>query len=75
MYNANVRRTWHIHVDEGKYVSLEFLHFDVFEDPLEPCTRDNVELVDQDYIGDLKSLGKYEVNNVNSVKCFTYLNH
>ena len=58
VYEPNMRHTWHITVDEKKYISLAFITFDIYEKPLQQCLKDKVEIIDFDYDNNEISLGK-----------------
>lgn len=51
-YRANERSEWRITVDIEKYISLQFVEFDVYEDALSKCERDYVTVYDVNLVGE-----------------------
>ena len=47
-YGTNVRYSWHITVQQGLYVQLTFVQFDVYENPVKNCENDVVTIIDFD---------------------------
>lgn len=51
MYPANQRQEWRIIVDSDKFISLSFVYFDIHEDALSKCEKDQVIVYDVDLLG------------------------
>jgi hypothetical protein len=57
-YGSNQRTNWVITVSKQKYIKLVFLEFDIYEEPLNPCSRDYVDVRDFDLTGLATSMGR-----------------
>ncbi|XP_064619008.1 G-protein coupled receptor GRL101-like [Lineus longissimus] len=59
-YPKNSKCTWEITVQVGRYVALEFVVFDVFEETSTVCHVDYLEMFDFDHTGDKRmSIGRF----------------
>ena len=58
LYSANEKQTWTIHTEIQSYIEVKFETFDVYEHPLESCTKDFVEVFDFDLPGNEQLIGR-----------------
>ena len=58
-YSKNLKASWNIVTSAGTYIALTFLSFDVYEDPLLPCSHDMVPVFDVNLIGKRSVIGIY----------------